>query len=35
MHFPHILLGLDALSHLHFYIAFREHKIYVTAADAH
>jgi hypothetical protein len=35
MHFPHILLGLDALSHLHFYIAFKEHKIYVTAADAH
>jgi hypothetical protein len=35
MHFPHILLGLDALSHLHFYIAFREHKIYVTSADAH
>lgn len=34
-HFPHILLGLDAISHLHVYIAFKEHKIYVTAADAH
>jgi hypothetical protein len=34
-HFPHLLLGLDAISHLHLYIAFKEHKIYVTAADAH
>jgi len=35
LHDPHLLLGMDALSHLHFYIAYAEHKIYVTAADAH
>lgn len=34
-HFPHLLLGLDALRQLHLYIAFKEHKVYVTAAGAH
>ena len=34
-HFPHLLLGMDALHQLHLYIAFKEHKIYVTAAGAH
>lgn len=34
-HFPHVLLGLDALRQLHLYIAFKEHKIYATAANAH
>jgi hypothetical protein len=34
-HFPHLLLGLDAMRHLHFYIAYKERKIYVSAADAH
>lgn len=34
-HFPHLLLGLDAIRHLHVYIAYGEQKIYVTAADAH
>lgn len=34
-HFPHILLGLDALRQLHLYIAFKEHKVYVTAAGEH
>jgi hypothetical protein len=34
-HFPHLLLGLDAIRHLHVYIAYKERKIYVTAADAH
>jgi predicted aspartyl protease len=33
-HFPHLLLGLDVLHHLRVYIAYREHKIYATAADA-
>lgn len=32
---PAIILGTDALRHLHLYVAYREHKIYVTAADAH
>jgi hypothetical protein len=27
--------GMDVISKLHTYISFREHKIYVTAADAH
>jgi hypothetical protein len=35
MHFPHLLLGLDAIRHLHIYIAYKERKIYVTSADAH
>lgn len=35
MHFPHLVLGLDALKQLHLYIAFKEHKIYATAANAH
>lgn len=34
-HFPHLLLGLDAIQHLHVYIAYKERKLYVTAADAH
>ncbi len=34
-HFPHLLLGLDAIRHLHIYIAYKERKIYVSAADAH
>ncbi|HEY4123371.1 MAG TPA: hypothetical protein VGM36_02080, partial [Rhizomicrobium sp.] len=34
-HFPHLLLGLDALHQLHLYIAFKEHKVYVTTAGAH
>jgi len=34
-HFPHLLLGMDAISHLHVYIAYKERKIYVSAADAH
>ena len=34
-YFPHLLLGLDALRQLHLYMAFKEHKIYVTAAGAH
>lgn len=34
-HFPHLLLGLDAIRHLHVYIAYKERKLYVTAADAH
>lgn len=34
-HFPHLLLGLDAIRHLHVYIAYKERKIYVSAAGAH
>ena len=30
-----MLLGTNVLRHLHAYVAYREHKIYVTAADAH
>jgi hypothetical protein len=32
---PNVLLGNDILSKLHLYIAYKEKKIYVTAADAH
>ncbi|HTQ15587.1 MAG TPA: retropepsin-like aspartic protease [Rhizomicrobium sp.] len=32
---PQLVLGLDALRQLHLYIAYREKKIYITAADAH
>ena len=28
-------LGMNVLSKLHLYIAYKEHKIYATAADAH
>lgn len=28
-------LGMDVLSKLHLYIAYKEHKVYATAADAH
>jgi len=30
-----LVLGMDVLSHLHFYIAYREKKLYFTAATAH
>ncbi|MBN9557130.1 MAG: retropepsin-like domain-containing protein [Alphaproteobacteria bacterium] len=33
-HYPNLELGLDVLHHLRVYIAYREHKIYATAADA-
>jgi len=32
---PHLSVGLDVLSHLHLYIAYKEEKIYATAAGAH
>ncbi len=31
---PEMLLGMDILSHLHVYIAFQEHKLYITSTDA-
>lgn len=31
---PRFIVGLDVLRKLHLYIAYREHKLYVTAADA-
>jgi hypothetical protein len=31
---PHFILGLDVLCKLHLYIAWREQKLYLTAADA-
>jgi predicted aspartyl protease len=34
-HMPKLVLGADALRHLHIYIAYGEKKIYATAADAH
>jgi predicted aspartyl protease len=30
-----MLLGMDVLSKLHLYVAYKEHKIYLTAAGAH
>ena len=30
-----MLLGMNVLSKLHLYVAYREHKIYLTTADAH
>jgi hypothetical protein len=30
---PHLIVGLDVLRHLHLYIAYKEQKIYATAAD--
>jgi hypothetical protein len=30
-----LILGMDKLRRLRFYIAYGEHKVYVTAADAH
>jgi predicted aspartyl protease len=30
-----LTLGMNVLSKLHFFIAYKEHKIYATAADAH
>jgi hypothetical protein len=30
-----MLLGMDVLSKLHLYIAYKERKIYLTAAGAH
>ncbi|MEI9933228.1 MAG: pepsin/retropepsin-like aspartic protease family protein [Rhizomicrobium sp.] len=30
-----LTFGMDVISKLHTYISFKEHKIYVTAADAH
>ncbi|HEY2067995.1 MAG TPA: retroviral-like aspartic protease family protein [Rhizomicrobium sp.] len=32
---PPLVLGMDVLRHLHLYIAYKEQKIYATAADAH
>jgi len=32
---PDLLLGMNVLSKLHFYVAYREHKLYFTAANAH
>ena len=32
---PSMIIGNDILRQLHFYIAYAERKIYVTAADAH
>jgi len=30
-----LIVGMNVISKLHLYIAYQEHKIYVTAADAH
>lgn len=32
---PKLILGMGILRQLHLYIAYREHKLYVTAASAH
>ncbi|HEX3674480.1 MAG TPA: hypothetical protein VHU87_09430 [Rhizomicrobium sp.] len=32
---PHLTVGLNVLRRLHLYVAYEEHKIYATAADAH
>ncbi|HEY2033927.1 MAG TPA: hypothetical protein VGH02_09610, partial [Rhizomicrobium sp.] len=32
---PKMLIGLSILSKLHLYIAYGEHNLYVTPADAH
>jgi hypothetical protein len=32
---PKMLLGMNVLRHLHLYIAYGEHKLYVTPATAH
>ena len=32
---PQLILGMDVLSKLHIYIAYRERKLYVTAGAAH
>ena len=32
---PGMLLGMDALSKLHIYIAYKEEKLYLTPVDAH
>ena len=34
-HIPDLILGLDVIHQLHVYIAYQEHMLYVTAADAH
>jgi hypothetical protein len=31
---PDLLIGMDVLSNLHIYIAYKERKLYVTAASA-
>lgn len=31
---PQIILGMSMLSKLHMYLAFKEHKLYITAADS-
>jgi len=31
---PDMMIGIPELKHLHIYIAFREHMVYATAADA-
>ncbi len=30
-----LTLGMNVISKLHIYVAYKEHKVYVTAADAH
>jgi predicted aspartyl protease len=32
---PDVILGMDVISKLHLYIAYKEHKLYLTPADAH
>ena len=32
---PPLILGMGVLRQLHLYIAYREHKLYITAASAH
>jgi predicted aspartyl protease len=32
---PDLILGMDVISKLHLYIAYKEHKIYLTSATAH
>ncbi len=29
------LLGMEVLRQLHLYVAYKEHKLYVTSASAH
>jgi hypothetical protein len=30
---PDLILGMNVLSQMHVYIAYRERKLYITAAD--
>jgi predicted aspartyl protease len=34
-HVPDLILGMDVIHQLHVYIAYQEHMLYLTAADAH